>query len=245
MKRIDFLRKSFGSLGAVAIAVPLITACKEDDIVANTTTTTTSGTVDTTVTPSSCSVTNSETEGPFPTKSPATLVIKDITSDRTGTPLTINIVIRNVNNSCNILANAITDIWHCDAAGEYSEYGGTGMQKTNYTSVHFLRGRQTTDSTGVASFKSIYPGWYSGRAPHIHVHVYNASGTSLLVTQIAFPENISAVVYAQGVYASHGQADTKNATDNVFGDGFTNEMSTVTGSVADGYVLVHTIYVKA
>jgi protocatechuate 3,4-dioxygenase beta subunit len=62
------------------------------------------------------------------------------------------------------------------------EYGGTGMQSTNYTGVHFLRGRQTTDSAGVGTFTSIFPGWYSGRATHIHVHVYNASGTSLKVT---------------------------------------------------------------
>ncbi|MEA5424961.1 dioxygenase family protein [Arcicella lustrica] len=245
MKRIDFLRKSFGSLGALAVATPLLASCKEDEVIADATTTTpTTGGVDTSVTPSSCSVTNSETAGPFPTLQPATLVKKDITSDRKGTPLTINIVIRNVNNSCNILANAIVDIWHCDAAGEYSEYGGSGMQSTNYTSVHFLRGRQTTDSTGVAAFTSIYPGWYSGRAPHIHVHIYNASGTSLLVTQIAFPEAVSGVVYAQGVYASHGQADTKNANDNVFSDGVSTEMSTVTGSTTAGYVLTHTIYVK-
>ncbi|MEA5138318.1 dioxygenase family protein [Arcicella rigui] len=245
MKRIDFLKRSFGSLGTAAIAVPILAACKEEEITAaSTTTTTTSGTT-TTTTPSSCSVTNAETEGPFPTKTPSSLVIKDITSDRKGTPLTINIYIRNVNNSCEILANAIVDIWHCDAAGEYSQYGGTNMQKTDYTSVNFLRGRQSTDSTGLAAFTSIYPGWYSSRAPHIHVHIYNSSGTSLLVTQIAFPEDVSAVVYAQGVYASHGQADTKNASDNVFGDGFTNELATVTGSASAGYVLTHIIYVKA
>jgi protocatechuate 3,4-dioxygenase beta subunit len=247
MKRIDFLKRSFGSLGAAAISVPLLAACKKEDITAaSTSTSTTSGsTSTTTTTPSSCSVTDTETEGPFPTKSPTTLVIKDITSDRKGTLLTANIIIRNVNNSCEILSNALVDIWHCDAAGEYSEYGGTGMQRTNYTSVHFLRGRQTTDSTGIAAFTSIYPGWYSGRAPHIHVHVYNASGTSLLVTQIAFPEDISAIVYAQGVYASHGQADTKNANDNIFNNSLTNEMSTVTGNTTSGYVLTHTIYVKA
>ncbi len=96
-----------------------------------------------------------------------------------------------------------------------------------------------------AAWTSIYPGWYSGRAPHIHVHVYNSAGTSLLVTQIAFPEDISKVVYAQGVYASHGQADTTNAKDNVFSDGVSNEMSVVTGSASAGYVLTHTIFVKA
>jgi hypothetical protein len=60
---------------------------------------------------------------------------------------------------------------------------------------------------------------------------------NLLVTQIAFPEDLSKVVYAQGVYASHGQADTTNARDNVFGDGVSTEMSTVTGSASAGYEL--------
>lgn len=244
MKREDFIKRGLGSLGLFAV-IPALSACSKDEVVADTTTTTgTTISSDPTVTPSSCSVTNSETEGPFPTKSPASYATTNIVSDRTGTPLTIKVYIRNVNASCAVIKGAIVDIWHCDAAGNYSQYGGTQMQSTNYTSVNFLRGRQTTDANGMAAWTSIYPGWYSSRAPHIHVHVYNSSGTSLLVTQIAFPEDVSKVVYAQGVYASKGQADTSNAKDNVFGDGVTNEMSTVTGSVSAGYVLTHTIYVK-
>ncbi len=73
----------------------------------------------------------------------------------------------------------------------------------------------------------------------------DCSGTSLLVTQIAFPEDVSKVVYAQGVYASHGQADTKNSSDGIFRDGFTNEYATVTGSPSAGYVLTHIINVNA
>lgn len=243
MKREDFIKRGLGSLGLFAV-IPALSSCTKDEVVADTTTTGTTISSDPTVTPSSCSVTNSETEGPFPTKSPASYATTNIVSDRTGTPLTIKVYIRNVNASCAVIKGAIVDIWHCDAAGNYSQYGGTQMQSTNYTSVNFLRGRQTTDANGMAAWTSIYPGWYSSRAPHIHVHVYNSAGTSLLVTQIAFPEDVSKVVYAQGVYASKGQADTSNAKDNVFGDGVTNEMSTVTGSVSAGYVLTHTIYVK-
>lgn len=244
MKREDFIKRGLGSLGLFAV-IPALSSCTKDEVVADTTTTGTTISSDPTVTPSSCSVTNSETEGPFPTKSPASYATTNIVSDRQGTPLTIKVYIRNVNASCAVIKGAIVDIWHCDAAGNYSQYGGTQMQSTNYTSVNFLRGRQTTDTNGMAAWTSIYPGWYSSRAPHIHVHVYNSSGTSLLVTQIAFPEDVSKVVYAQGVYASKGQADTTNARDNVFGDGVTNEMSVVTGSVSAGYVLTHTIYVKA
>ena len=233
-------------MGLAAI-IPVI-SCSNDTVDPVDTSTDTSGSTSGSTTGSTsgtCTATASETEGPFPTKSPASLVSNDITSDRTGTKLTVNITIQNKNNSCEGLADALVDIWHCDAAGNYSEYGGTGMQSTNYTSVHFLRGRQTTDANGLVTFTSIYPGWYSGRAVHIHVHVYNASGKSLLVTQIAFPEEISKVVFAQGVYASHGQADTTNAKDNVFGDGVSTELSTVTGSVSAGYVLTHAIVVSA
>ena len=223
MNRLEFIKKGLGALGAVAV-MPLTGACNKDS---------TTGTSLT-----DCAVTNSETAGPFPTKSPTTLVTKNIVSDRTGTALTVQITVRNVKNNCAVLKDAIVDIWHCDAEGAYSEYG-------SLTSAHFLRGRQTTDANGVAAFTSIYPGWYPGRSPHIHVHIYNSSGTSLLVTQIAFPEDVSKVVYAQGVYASHGQADTKNASDGVFRDGFTNELATVTGNPSAGYVLTHIINVNA
>jgi protocatechuate 3,4-dioxygenase beta subunit len=247
MERKEFLKRGFSALGFAAI-VPLI-SCSGDtvDPVEAETGSSPAGTTGTTTGSASgtCTATASETAGPFPTKSPAGLITNDITSDRAGTPLSVKITIQNLNNSCEGLQDGIVDIWHCDAAGNYSEYGGSGMQSTNYTSVHFLRGRQTTDANGLVTFTSIYPGWYSGRAPHIHVHVYNASGKSLLVTQIAFPEAISKVVYAQGVYASHGQADTTNARDNVFSDGVSTEMSTVTGSTSAGYELTHAIVVSA
>ena len=243
MERKEFLKRGFSALGFAAIA-PLI-SCSDSSVdpveagsESTTGTTTGSGS-------GTCTLTATETAGPFPTKTPASLVTNDITSDRQGTKLSIKITIQNLNKSCEGLADAIVDIWHCDAGGNYSEYGGSGMQSTNYTNVHFLRGRQMTDANGLVTFSSIYPGWYSGRAPHIHVHVYNAGGKSLLVTQIAFPEAISKVVYAQGVYASHGQADTTNARDNVFSDGTSTEMATVTGSASAGYELTHAIVVSA
>ena len=243
MERKEFLKRGFSALGFAAI-VPMISCSSNTvDPVETITDPTTGATTGNTT--GTCTSTLSETEGPFPTKVPVSYVLNNITSDRTGNKLTVKIIIQNKNNSCAALSGALVDIWHCDAAGNYSEYGGTGMQSTNYQSVHFLRGRQTTDATGLVTFTSIYPGWYSGRAPHIHVHVYNASGKSLLVTQIAFPEATSALVYAQGVYKSHGQADTKNASDNVFSDGVTTELASVTGSVSTSFELTHNIVVSA
>jgi protocatechuate 3,4-dioxygenase beta subunit len=200
-----------------------------------------------------CSVSPTETAGPFPTISPSTLLRSDIRSDRTGVAFTITINIKNTNNSCAALSGAIVDIWHCDKDGYYSEYGGTGMQSVNYTAVHFLRGRQYTDSNGQVTFTSIFPGWYSGRATHIHVHVYNAAGTSLLITQIAFPEgSSSAVATVNGSggtsygYTKGMSGYTYNASDNVFSDDTAGtEVATVTGSLSAGFVLTHNIYVAA
>lgn len=245
MERKDFLKKGLSSIGVLSI-LPM--ACKvSDDVTPSTTGTTTTTTGSTNGSSSSdCTVTNAETEGPFPIKNPSSLVMQDITSDRKGVPMTVKITIKNKNSSCAVLKDAIVDIWHCDADGNYSEYGGTNMQSTNYTSVHFLRGRQTTDSSGLVTFKTIFPGWYSSRAVHIHVHIYNSSGKSLLVTQIAFPAAVCDTVFttATSIYKK-GKADTTNEKDNVFGDGYTNELASISGSVADGYTLTHTIVVSA
>jgi protocatechuate 3,4-dioxygenase beta subunit len=112
--------------------------------------------------------------------------------------------------------------------------------------VHFLRGRQTTDSNGLVGFTSIFPGWYPSRAPHIHVHIYNASGTSLLVTQIAFPADVTDTVYTTATqYYTKGEQDTSNTADSIFSNSIANELATVTGNVTDVYVLTHTIVVNA
>lgn len=253
MERKDFLR-GLGLVGLGSLAIPIISSCSssDDDSSSDSSATDTTEATDTGSSSgsSTCSVTPSETAGPFPTKSPSSLVKSDITSDRTGVPLTINITIQNKNASCAALAGALVDIWHCDKDGYYSEYGGTGMQSVDYTgsSYHFLRGRQTTNTNGLVNFTSIFPGWYSGRATHIHVHIYNSAGTSLLVTQIAFPEGSGSAVVLVNASTANGYTKgmsgyTYNANDNVFSDGFSSELATVTGSVAAGFVLTHTINV--
>lgn len=250
MERKDFL-KGLGLVGLGSLAIPIISSCGSDEDSSkdsNTTDTTEATDTGSSSGSSGCSVTATETAGPFPTKTPSSLVKSDITSDRTGVPLTINITIKNKNASCVALEGALVDIWHCDKDGYYSEYGGTGMQSADFTSVHFLRGRQTTNANGLVSFTSIFPGWYSGRATHIHVHIYNSSGTSLLVTQIAFPEGSGSAVVLVNASTANGYTKgmtgyTYNANDNVFSDGVSTEMSTVTGSVAAGFVLTHTINV--
>lgn len=247
MERKEFLR-GLGLIGITSLAIPIINSCsKDNDGDAATDTGSNSGLGSSS---GSCPVTPSETAGPFPTISPSSLVKSDIVMDRTGVGFSIKITIKNTKADCAALKDAIVDIWHCDKDGYYSEYGGTGMQSVNYTSVHFLRGRQTTDENGLVTFTSIFPGWYSGRATHIHVHIYNASGTSLLVTQIAFPEGSNSAVALVNASSANGYTKgmsgyTYNASDNVFSDSVTNELGTVTGSIADGYILTHTINVSS
>lgn len=250
MERNEFLKRGFNSLLGIAAMVPLAGACQTKIIEAAPSTTTGSSTSTGSSNGSSasnCSVTPSETEGPFPTKVPANFVRKDITDGRTGLPLAINIAVKSASAGCAALAGALVDIWHCDKEGYYSEYGGSGMQSLNLTTVDFLRGRQTTDASGLVGFTSVFPGWYSGRAPHIHVHIYNAAGKSLLITQIAFPYEVTNAVYTTGQAKGYtkGAQDTLNERDGVFSDGYTTELATLTGSVANGYTLTHTIVVNA
>ncbi|MEZ0128304.1 intradiol ring-cleavage dioxygenase [Flavobacterium sp. LBUM151] len=235
MDRKKFIRNSILGIASLATATKILESCSKSDNDDN----------GTDASDGSCTVSPAETKGPFPIKTPSQLVLENIKSDRIGVALLINLTIQNQSKDCAPLEGILVDVWHCDKDGNYSEYGGTSMQQTDYTTVHFLRGRQTSDVNGNVSFISIFPGWYQGRAPHVHVEVLTASGSSLLVTQIAFPENVTSEVYSSTNYAAHGQADTSNTRDNVFSDSLSNELATLTGNLTDGYTLSKTITVKA
>lgn len=193
----------------------------------------------------SCAVTPSETEGPYSDKTGminnSAYFRRDVTEGKSGLPLTLTLSVVNANNNCSAVPNAVVEIWHCDAAGNYSEYAQPGYDGTGTT---FLRGLQTTDSDGKVTFTTIYPGWYAGRATHIHVDVF-LSGTLVKTTQIAFPEDVTAAVYATGVYASKGQNPTKNTGDNIFSDGTDHEMATLLGNTTSGYAATLSIGIAA
>ena len=117
-------------------------------------------------------------------------------------------------------------MWQCDAAGNYSGYG-------NQTTQTYLRGIQTTNAGGEVTFTTIYPGWYQGRATHIHVEVVR-NGSTAKVTQIAFPESTNAAVW-HGVYASRGSILYLQLSDGIFADSLSSETATVSGSATSGY----------
>ena len=230
-------RKALGMIGIAGAA--LSTACGSSSPTSPTTTTTTptttTPTTPTTPTPTptppvgttgTCAVSPNETIGPYP--SLADFTRSDIRESKQGLPVTLTISVVNTNSACAPVAGAVVDIWQCDADGNYSQYGS----ERNLT---YLRGLQTTDSNGRVTFVTIYPGWYQGRATHIHVEV-TINGRSAKVTQIAFPEDVTAQVYRTGVYASSGQNPTTNARDNVFSDGVADELITITGGdTTSGY----------
>src|SRR5262249_57111423 len=105
--------------------------------------------------------------------------------------LTLTLTVVNTSNNCAPLSSAAVEIWQCDASGNYSEYAQPGYNGTGQT---FLRGLQTTDASGRATFKTIYPGWYAGRATHIHVEVFLDERT-VLTGQTFFPEALNEYIY--------------------------------------------------
>lgn len=204
-------------LGAVYSAV--VAACRGGAQTGTATTPSPSSTTSPTAVPvPACVVTPSETEGPYFVDE--RLNRADIRSDpldgsvRPGTPLTLTFTVAGVGSSCTALAGAQVDVWHCDALGSYSD-----VSAESTTGRKFLRGYQVTDSTGRVTFTTVYPGWYRGRAVHIHFKVRTFSGsqkTFEFTSQIFFDDAVSDEVYRQSPYSSRGARDTRNAADMVY-----------------------------
>jgi protocatechuate 3,4-dioxygenase beta subunit len=116
------------------------------------------------------------------------------------------------NSSCRPLQGAAVEVWQCDAAGIYSDVSDPGF---NTKGQKFLRGSQVTDADGRATFTTIYPGWYAGRAVHIHFKVHPTT-SSVFTSQLFFDEALTDQVQAQPPYASKGRRDTLNSTDNIY-----------------------------
>lgn len=139
----------------------------------------------------------------------------DIRGDRTGTELQLTLRVYSVGSSCTPLVGAFVDIWHCDAAGLYSDVAAEGTAGQT-----FLRGYQVTDSNGVVNFTTIYPGWYTSRAVHIHFKIRDALTTNPtqyhFISQFFFNETLTTQVHAQAPYAAKGTRDTLNSTDNIY-----------------------------
>ena len=235
MERKAFLRNSLGLLSAAAI----IDACKKTG--AATSTGNNNG---------ACIQTAEEVEGPYPYvggEITSPLQRADVTAGQTGLPLTLTFNIIDVNNNCTAVANARVDVWHCNKDGYYSGYGsqtGGALGGTqSYIGQTWLRGYQISDATGNAAFNTIYPGWYQGRATHIHIEVF-LNNVLKKTTQITFPETISDAVHVTSLYAAHGINTTRNTADGIFNNSaadLANETVALAGNTTAGYTGSYTM----
>jgi protocatechuate 3,4-dioxygenase beta subunit len=174
-----------------------------------------------TLTPSLIEIegTPQQTEGPYfvngmPNRS-------DITSDtlgdsgEEGVPLSLVINVYDIDDgTCIPLSDAQVDIWHANSQGVYS-----GVQEQGTVGMNFLRGYQITDANGAAVFNTIYPGWYEGRAIHIHVKVRTFEGaqeTFEWTSQFYLPNSANEQVHTQPSYSDHGSVNMANEEDGIY-----------------------------
>jgi protocatechuate 3,4-dioxygenase beta subunit len=121
--------------------------------------------------------------------------------------------------NCLPLPNAIVDLWQCDAAGIYSD-----VQDRNFDTrgKKFLRGYQMTNSHGSAQFLTIFPGWYRGRATHVHFKIRtdetSAHGYEF-TSQIYFEDSQLRQIYNLSPYATQGKGYMENEKDSIYRNG--------------------------
>ena len=176
-----------------------------------------------------CVLTPELTEGPYYVSGEK--LRRDITEGKPGTALLLTLAVLNA-RTCKVVKGATVEIWHCDAGGVYS--GAVA----NNPGTNFLRGGQKTNANGIAQ---IYPGWYQGRAVHIHANVH-VRGSVMHTGQLFFPAAITQAVYAKAPYSTHGTApDTANGQDAIYRNGgakgmlaLTRKGAGYTGSIAMG-----------
>ena len=159
-----------------------------------------------------CTLTPEQIEGPFYLDK--ALIREVIPEGKPGVPLQLVLRVLDTSASCAPIPRVAVDVWQCDALGIYSGYEGVAIAPRHIEPVDdktFLRGIQLTDEAGGVRFRTIYPGWYEGRTPHVHVKL--RVGAKVATTQLYFPDEVTNAVYARSPYDRHPNRDTTNATD--------------------------------
>lgn len=182
----------------------------------------------------SCLLTPAKTEGPFFVDE--MLRRSDVRSNldgsntRPGFPLALTITVLRTDDDCAPAEGAVIDIWHCDASGSYSDVAQNGTSGQT-----FLRGYQVADADGQVTFQTIYPGWYSGRAVHIHFKVRtfeDDQATYEFTSQLFFDPTLNATLQADATY--DGPGTTTNDQDSIYG-GDSKMVVPLSGSQGSGY----------
>ncbi|WP_205738709.1 intradiol ring-cleavage dioxygenase [Halomonas heilongjiangensis] len=164
-----------------------------------------------------------QTEGPYFVD--ARLERSDLRTDPTdgtrkpGVPVALAFHVSRLDGeACTPLPGAVVDLWQCDALGVYS-----GVQdlagRFDTREQRFLRGYQVTDSRGMARFTTLYPGWYSGRAVHIHFKIRTAPEAERgldFTSQLYLDDALTDRVHQQAPYAERGPRNVRNARDGIY-----------------------------
>ncbi|MFL5837362.1 MAG: intradiol ring-cleavage dioxygenase [Solirubrobacteraceae bacterium] len=183
---------------------------------------------------SQCVLSPELTEGPYYIDE--NLIRRDITEGKDGLALQLRLTVEDA-STCKPIHRATVEVWHADATGSYSGFDGAATQTT------YLRGGQRTNRNGLAIIDTIYPGWYQGRTPHIHLKVH-VGGDVVHTGQLFFKTATSEAVYETGAYASHGEPDTTNASDNIYASGGNKSLLRLTKRSGGGYRGAITLGIK-
>ncbi len=178
---------------------------------------------------STCTVelTGQQTEGPCYFDSD---YLDDISAGQTGLPMML--CLQLIDSACNPLAGYEIEVWHCDVRGVYSADTSGAADTRGFNSSFcsgndsaalaskWFRGIAVTDSSGRVNFKTCFPGWYSGRAIHIHFRV-RQNNLDSLVSQFGFDDTFcDDICSTHSDYASRGTPNTHLTNDTVFGNDY-------------------------
>ncbi|WP_328668877.1 intradiol ring-cleavage dioxygenase [Streptomyces sp. NBC_00328] len=172
-----------------------------------------------------CTLTKEMTEGPYYLD--GQLVRADVTEGKAGAPLKLVLTVVD-DDTCVPISNALVEIWHCDALGEYSGFVGNNGHSEPDDGT-FLRGGVLTNTSGVANITTVYPGWYRGRCVHIHVKVHTGvtltsdgsftGGRELHTGQLFCSETITTAMARVSPYSTNTVTRTTLAQDSIYDDG--------------------------
>lgn len=187
-----------------------------------------------------CVVQPQQTEGPYFVDEQ--LLRSDIRTDpstgavKAGAPLALTLKVSQVtpDGRCAPVEDAQVDLWQCDAVGAYSDVKDRLFDTSGQK---FLRGHQITDAAGAVQFVTIYPGWYPGRAVHVHFKVRTSrAGTRAyeFTSQFYFDEQLTDRVHAREPYVAHSGTRMRNERDGIFKNGG-SQLTLAVAEAADGY----------
>jgi protocatechuate 3,4-dioxygenase beta subunit len=167
-----------------------------------------------------------------------TMVRKDISEGHDGLP--VRLALRVLDESCEPIPGATVDIWHAGPSGVYSgddQHPFCNPDGTEARAARWFRGVQTTDADGRVEFDTCFPGWYAGRAIHIHF-IIRVGDSESVTSQLYFEDSLNDdVIGSQSLYKTRGERDTRNTDDSVVAQDQLGDYVLRTQKMPDGALL--------